>query len=799
MLRRFILLSSLVCSLISTPGTAAVTPLWSTGAAVPGEKVCLFLVDDSGEFLVTARPEVQHARLEVQQPQAGADPMDPNRKQVEVYPFIITPDQPGELKVGDIEVQYKSGKRETVSIPPLTVVPTSQIQWQTTPVPFGVLWHTDLTDGYVDQPVNTALKVFLPADLEAPLAPELTSVGVRVGPVQPAVQGVAALVQSALLTSPTAYAKGQRWRTVDFRSQLTPFREGNSDVGGKLVLVQRQNFFSAARAEAELPILSIGALPLPPGAPANFAHTVGTYSISAETKAESLSMNEAVEVEITVRGSGNLEQMECPKPEDADDWKLVPATRKPLLDSNGDTVGMVFSQLMRPIAEVSGIPSFSFSYFDPKTMEYRQAATAPIALNWVKSSVAGNGTHSVGPAVEPPPAGEVPVEKMTDIYGYLTPAEVGHTLTLPSWLWYLLYLPAAAILAAVGISSLRRRIAAGAAGRAQERELAKLNAEPDALQFLKSIGAYIESHIPETSLTPDLRSILDRRDDEAFRPDAATGLSAEERHRMMKQLRAALAKLGVMLLAALALMGTTQAADEAQKSYEAGQYSHALQWLEQSHPARGEEALNLYNRGNCEYRLGNPGKAALDYARALVADPGLKEAAANLAFIQRKEGANVLLPLPQDEVFTYLTPAQLRNATIAATALLALGIALLIARRSHSKPWLHTFTAFAALLCLLCAADWLYYGTRETENLTALPPSNLAYITTTTDARTAADAQSSVLVNLKASTPVHLLAKRGDWCYIESVAHGTRGWVQAADVTPLLEGASPQTPLIIRF
>lgn len=801
-MRHFLSLLCVATAALGSAALAAITPVWSAGVAVPGEKTALYLIDsDIGEdaFFLKARPAVQKARLELLQPQAGANPLDADHKPTEIFPLIITPDAPGEIRIPDIEVEYKSGRRETVKIPPLPVVSTSEIRWQDSPVPFGVLWHPADHESYVDQPVPTAVKIFLPGDCEAPIAPQLHSVGVRAGAFRPSVQGVAAMVQSNILNPTSAYAKGQTWRTVNFSGVLTPFREGNSDIGGKLIIVQRQGFFNAGRAEVEMPVMQLGALPLPPGAPSNFAHAVGHFTLDAATHATELAMNEAVEVELTVRGNGDWEQLSCPAPADAQAWKLVPATRKPLLGPNGETVGMVFSQLLRPTAEVGGLPAFSFGYFDPQAMEYKQASTAPIALKWRRSDTAGSGVQNLA-AAEPPPAGEVPVAELTDIYGFMTAEQYGRPMQLPQGLLYLLYLPAAGVLLAVLIGTLRRRYAAGASARAQERELAQMEAETDALAFLKSIGGYIESHIDTQSMTPELQAILDRRDDEAFRPDAVSVLSPAEKESMLKALRKVLSRGSALLVLALLCLQSISAAESpAEKDYNAGQYSRALQWLEQSPVPAGEEALALYNQGNCAYRLGQPGKAALRYAQALLADPGFAEARANLAFIQRKEGAILPRPLFEDELFIWLTPSQLTVAGICSTALLALCLALLLAYRGQRHPKLNALTLLSLLPVLLCAADALYYATRQVPNPAATPPSDTAMVLNASTLRATADTRGAQVITLTPSTPLHLLARRGDWCYAETFDNGTRGWVPTADISMLREGGEPHPARVLRF
>lgn len=794
-MKRIIKLFYTLCCGFGSMTMADIVPVWSVDVAIPGEKVALYLVDtEVGEdlFSIQKRPNVANASLEIMQHYAGANPMDPNRAAMEIYPLQIIPDAPGEVNITQLQVEYNSGRRETISVPPLPVLSQSAIRWMKAPVNYGVLWHTSIKDGYVHQPVKTAVKLLLPGGIDTVGSPQLSAVNVKVGNFQPTLQGVLAMVHNQAMGNTTAYAKGQTWRTVDFTGTLTPFREGNSDIAGKVILEQRQGFFTLMRAEGELPVLTIGALPLPPNAPANFANMVGEYTISAKTNATSLAMHEAVEVEITVKGTGNLEQLECPAPTDAADWKLVPATRKPIVGPNGETLGMVFSQLIRPSAEVGGIPSFSFAYFDPKRMEYRQAITKPIPLQWRETETNGSGIQQMA-AAEPPPAGTVPVAEMTDIYGYMPRAMYGKSITLPRWLWLLLYLPAIAILGTLGINAMRRKVAAGAAGRARERELHELASRKDGLSFLKGVGAYIETHVEPGSMTPELQRILDRRDEEAFRPDAQTSISPQERSNIMRLLR----RIGTGAMLLMLCLAPIAQANSAQDDYKGGQYTKAIGKLEsiEKYP----EALRQYNLGNCYYRLNQPGMAALCYARALQADPGFTEARLNLGFIQRKEGALLPSGSVSDAIFTLITPSQLWIATIISTAVLALCIALLIARRKESKPWLQTCTGISLLATLLCAADWGYYTTRQTPDLSSVPPADIAYVQKATELRSTADAKGAGIMTLPPSTPLHLLAARGSWCYVETFT-GVRGWLSTGDTAPLMPGGeAPALPLIIRF
>lgn len=780
---------------------AEVAALWSTGVAVPGEKVLLYLVDtEVGEDHFALQSEISVRTATVQQlpPRAGANPLDPNRAVVEILPILVRPDKPGNLELGELTVRYRSGRTATVRIPVLPVRSTAEIKWYTSPVAYGALWYIDNREGYVHQPIRAAIKLFLPQDCVQASLPQMHAVGVKVSTMQPSVQGIIATVQSQLLSDSLAFARGQEWRTADFAGELTPFREGKSDITGKILIGRQRGIFSLGTEDLLLPTLTLSALPLPPGAPPQFADTVGNYTISSTSSASSLAMNEAVEVEITVRGSGNLQQLSCPPPDDASNWKLVPATRRPIVNAAGQTVGMVFTQLMRPTAEVGGIPSFVLNYFDPQSMAYKRAATAPIALPWKETDATGGLVVAGSPS--PPPAGTVPVADMVDIYGFIPPDdEARHAVVLPRWVWLLLYLPALAVFGYVGVCFIRRRLALRAADRTRERELADIAREQDPVLFLKRIGTFIESHIAPQDMDDELSGILRMRDEEVFRPEAHPTVLPEQRSGMLRCVRRA---LGKMVLLVIGLMSLTSGAETMEQLYNGGQYSKVEDMLKARLTQDGAaQDLLYYNIGNCEYRLGKPGYAALFYARALQLNPSLSEARANLDFIQRKEGAILPVSSSVDQVFTLLTCSQLWIATVISTSLLLLCLALhlLLSGRQRSSPWLTYGTAALAVACVLCLIDWVYYSTRETPDFSSLPPSDIAYVVQPSALQLAATDESKSLLDLPASTPVHLLARRGSWSYIRT-ATGTPGWVKTDAVQPLQPDASaPRVPLILLF
>jgi len=89
--------------------------------------------------------------------------------------------------------------------------------------------------------------------------------------------------------------------------------------------------------------------------------------------------------------------------------------------------------------------------------------------------------------------------------------------------------------------------------------------------------------------------------------------------------------------------------EAANRAYEQGRFSEAKIGYEKLVEA-GEWSANLfYNLGNADHRLGAPGRAILDYERALALDPAHPEARANLEVLRKLTGAKRRAPLWQDK------------------------------------------------------------------------------------------------------------------------------------------------------
>ncbi|HEY2341689.1 MAG TPA: tetratricopeptide repeat protein [Chthoniobacteraceae bacterium] len=210
--------------------------------------------------------------------------------------------------------------------------------------------------------------------------------------------------------------------------------------------------------------------------------------------------------------------------------------------------------------------------------------------------------------------------------------------------------------------------------------------------------------------------------------------------------------------------------DAANQLYDQGRFTEAKQQYEKL-ATSGSASANLYfNLGNTEYRLGDRGRAILDYERALALDPRHPEARSNLQLVREKSGARVpaatslehaILPWPSD------------NYAILAS------IAGWLAIFSAAAMWLYKksdhLLLWATMLASLCAAGYcgvaLWQDAQQADLGIVTAKESIARLE---PADRAASAET-----LPAGSRVRVLSEHGDWIYCE-LPSGIRGWLPAS-------------------
>ena len=212
---------------------------------------------------------------------------------------------------------------------------------------------------------------------------------------------------------------------------------------------------------------------------------------------------------------------------------------------------------------------------------------------------------------------------------------------------------------------------------------------------------------------------------------------------------------------------------KANQEYAQSHFTEAISGYEALVRA-GQWSANLfYDLGNAYFRVGDFGRAILNYERALALERHHPEATANLQIARDEAHA---LELQQSLPERYLQFASINEFSIAAVIafwLAVLAIVMLIFARRRSAPLIVTL-----IFCLLVSAVAVYavYTLERGSNGSAL-----AIVTgKNVQARLAtADTANSVLA-LPAGSEIKILSTRGDWIYA-ALPNSLRGWIPAKD------------------
>ena len=220
----------------------------------------------------------------------------------------------------------------------------------------------------------------------------------------------------------------------------------------------------------------------------------------------------------------------------------------------------------------------------------------------------------------------------------------------------------------------------------------------------------------------------------------------------------------VSVLLFLWIAGVVRAGDfdEANQLYDAGKFGEAKQTYERL-ASRGEWSANLfYNLGNADYRIGAPGKAMLNYERALALDGMHAEARANLKWLREQTGAK----LAPRRWWEYAYP-DLPGEVFAVVAAMAcwggiFAVAGVILRRR--------FFGWAALAFVLAVYAGVGVWRSDQESAVAIVTGKEV------SAKLAPADRASLAEPLPAGSRVRVLSERGEWIYC-GLPGGGRGWI----------------------
>jgi len=197
-----------------------------------------------------------------------------------------------------------------------------------------------------------------------------------------------------------AVINGQTYQVLEIRYSLIPYREGNFDIQPSRMHMtafepnRRSNlrsffddpFFSAGQAKtvASEPLgLTVISLP-DSGRPENFTGLVGNFEIESVMEPTSIKTGESATLTVRLSGQGNVNSIPDLKCPELDYAKIY--ADQPVLKVGADAKGLKGSKTMKwaVVGEKEGIyqiPSFSISFFDPKSSKYRIIITSPVSFS----------------------------------------------------------------------------------------------------------------------------------------------------------------------------------------------------------------------------------------------------------------------------------------------------------------------------------------------------------------------------------------------------------------------------------
>lgn len=176
---------------------------------------------------------------------------------------------------------------------------------------------------------------------------------------------------------------------------------------------------------------TINIVPLPEPKPADFCGAVGTFSVSTRMLNDNLKTNEAGTLRLTIKGNGNLKNIQTPKIAFPSQFDVYDPQTTVDANPSGEhltgTVTIDYAFVPQYVGKFE-IPATSFSYFDPVKNKYER-----ISINGYELDVA-KGSSSSSSA----PAGLTQRKDIIHIKtGDLSLAN-GHIIFVNTW-WYLLW------------------------------------------------------------------------------------------------------------------------------------------------------------------------------------------------------------------------------------------------------------------------------------------------------------------------------------------------------------------------
>ena len=207
--------------------------------------------------------------------------------------------------------------------------------------------------------------------------------------------------------------------------------------------------------------------------------------------------------------------------------------------------------------------------------------------------------------------------------------------------------------------------------------------------------------------------------------------------------------------------------ESANEAYQKGKYEEAKVDYIQLAGTHEYSAELFYNLGNAWFKLGDQGRAILNYERALVLNPGLEEAKANLKTALRMVG-NDDQPTFRERIGLYAD-----YVPLVASITFWISVFCLIPgsrKRGRSTTFWRSVSFATAIICIVSAGAFIWIGAGSKD------PNRAVVVESASDLKYGPAVTARPVESLQIGQPVRLISERGDWTFCRSSTDNL-GWI----------------------
>ncbi len=599
---------------------------------------------------------------------------------------------------------------------------------------------------------------------------------------------------SNLDTAERIVIAGKIYQIAMFQANLTAGKTGPATLGPlKTRIVHNVKIYTprgistkALNIHVVSEPLHLTVLPLPPNAPENFNGAVGRFQIEAEIDAKSeIKDSESIQATVRIGGIGNLSGLIPPTLTKLKAWQLI-AQNETDRGKNRKNIGGIteFTYLIQPklLKEKSletTTPGFIFTYLDPELSAFRTIELPGKPITILKSETTSAEETSSNTPQEPAQL------DINDIITKVIPLNKNSWLQALSIHFISIIHTIFAVLAMAILAIKIKRTLASRKLLLQDYFLKKqefkalTQTETD---FLKSAGNFVEKWI-DTTKHPEALVVIKERDAKCFRPEEEREAVLNDSNR--NKIIALIKKCTFLILVPLCITTVKATEDPASSSFKTGvemyQNDHFENALNEFKKAPNS-AQNLYNIGNCYYRMKNPANAAYHYHLSLALDPDLIAATQNLKLIELENNSVTTTHTDLESWVSEVGIITYQNSLTVATWIVFLSILTLLMLKPHrSKLGIIIATLLVSLL-LVCISlfGYMKHPKKPFNGL------QKAIVMQNTKLHREPLENSQTTTTAPIASECYIIADRGEFMYV-TLLSGEKAWI----LTNMIKSLSP--------